>query len=142
MTVVVGYDESQAADRALDVAIDLASHYDEPLVVVYGVAPPGGSSGGEEFRAHEQALEEIGRDVTDHARVRAEAAGVRVRVELVARRPDEALIAVADLHDARMIVVGSHGESALKAALVGSTTYRLLHTSARPVLVVRATPPE
>lgn len=142
MTVVLGYDESEAAGRALEVAIDLASRYDEPLVVVYGVAPPGGGSGGEEFRAHEQALEEIGREVTEHARARAEAAGVRVIAELVARRPDEALIAAADLHDARMIVVGSHGESPLKAALVGSTTYRLLHTSARPVLVVRATPPQ
>lgn len=137
MTVVLGYDESQAAQDALDMAVDLAGRYDEPLVIVYGIAPPGSASGGEEFRAHEQALAEIGRTLTDDARARAEAAGVTTMVELVPLRPDEALIAVADLHDARMIVVGSHGESPLKAALVGSTTYRLLHTSERPVLVVR-----
>lgn len=137
MTVVLGYDESQAAQDALDIAVDLAARYAEPLVIVYGIAPPGAASGGEEFRAHEQALAEIGRQVTEHARERAEAAGITARVELVPLRPDEALIAVADVHDARMIVVGSHGESPLRAALVGSTTYRLIHTSQRPVLVVR-----
>lgn len=137
MTVVLGYDESEAAQDALDMAVDLAGRYDEPLVIVYGIAPPGAASAGEEFRAHEQALADIGREVTDHARERAEAAGVAATVELVPLRPDEALIAVADVHDARVIVVGSHGESPLKAALVGSTTYRLLHTSERPVLVVR-----
>jgi nucleotide-binding universal stress UspA family protein len=50
----------------------------------------------------------------------------------------EALIAVADEHDARLIAVGSYGERPLKSALVGSTPTRLLHLSRRPVLVVRA----
>jgi len=49
----------------------------------------------------------------------------------------EALIAVAEEHDARMIVVGSYGERPLKSALVGSTPTRLLHLAERPVLVVR-----
>jgi nucleotide-binding universal stress UspA family protein len=54
------------------------------------------------------------------------------------RETAEGLIEVADEHDARMIVVGSHGERPLKSALVGSTPTRLLHLSERPVLVVRA----
>ena len=63
-----------------------------------------------------------------------------VEIELVLRElsPAEALIAVADEHDARMIVVGSHGERPLKSALVGSTPTRLLHLAERPVLVDRA----
>jgi nucleotide-binding universal stress UspA family protein len=51
--------------------------------------------------------------------------------------PAQALIAVADERDARMIVVGSHGETRLKSVLVGSTPTKLLHLSLRPVLVVR-----
>ena len=31
-----------------------------------------------------------------------------------------------------MIVVGSHGESPLKGAIVGSTPYKLVHFSRRP----------
>ncbi len=70
----------------------------------------------------------------------ASAARRGVEIELVLRElsPAEALIAVADEHDARMIVVGSHGERPLKSALVGSTPTRLLHLAERPVLVVRA----
>jgi nucleotide-binding universal stress UspA family protein len=136
MTVVLGYDDSAAAQDALDAAMDIAGRYGERLVIVYGVAPPGGYLG-EEFRAHEAAVEELGRSVTDVALERARAAGVDAVVELVHRRPAEALVDAADRHEARMIVVGSHGESALKAALVGSTTYRLLHTATCPVLVVR-----
>jgi nucleotide-binding universal stress UspA family protein len=136
VTFVLGYDESAAAQDALETAIDLARRYDESLVIAYGVTPPGATVG-EEFRAHEQALEEIGREVTATALERASAAGVEAVVELVKDRPAEALVEVADRHDARMIVVGSHGESVLRAAIMGSTTYRLLHISARPVLVVR-----
>ena len=58
-------------------------------------------------------------------------------VELVNEHAYEALITVAKRHDARMIVVGSHGESPLKGTIVGSTAYKLLHFSETPVLVVR-----
>ena len=44
MTVVLGYDESPGADGALRVALDVAARFDEPIVVVYGVAPPGVSA--------------------------------------------------------------------------------------------------
>ena len=135
MTFVLGYDESAASQAALEVAIDMAARYGESLVVVYGVAPPGSGSG-EEYRAHEAALEEIGLRVCSTALHRADEVGVHATAELVPRRPAEALLAVADDHDARMIVVGTHGASALKAALMGATTYRLLHMTGRPVLVV------
>ena len=108
----------------------------EPLVLVYGVAPPGGV--GEEFRAHQDALEELGRAATSHALEQANAAGVRAEVELVHAKPAAALLDVADRRDARMIVVGSYGESALRGVLLGSTTYRVLNQSSRPVLVVRS----
>ena len=63
MSVVLGYDESPGARHALTVAISVATRYDEPLVLVYGSAPPGGA--GEEIAAHRAALEEqgIGADV-------------------------------------------------------------------------------
>jgi nucleotide-binding universal stress UspA family protein len=135
MTFVLGYDESPGAERALEVAIDLASRYGEPLVLVYGVAPPGGV--GEEFRAHMAALEELGRAATAHALERATAAGVAAEVALVHEKPAAALIDVADQRDARMIVVGSYGESPLRGVILGSTTYKVLNQSQRPVLVVR-----
>ena len=135
MTFVLGYDESPGSDRALDVAIDLATRFGEPLVLVYGVAPPGGV--GEEFRSHQAALEAMGRTATEHALERATDAGVAAEVELVHDKPAAALLAVADRRDARMIVVGSYDESALRSVILGSTAYRVLNQADRPVLVVK-----
>ena len=134
MTFILGYDESPGAKRALVVALDLAARYGEPLVLVYGVSPPGGV--GEEFRAHQEALAELGRTATAHAVEQAAAAGVDTEVELVHAKPAQALVDVADRLDARMIVVGTWGESPLRGAILGSTPHRLLQLSTRPVLVV------
>jgi nucleotide-binding universal stress UspA family protein len=135
MTIVVGYDETPGADLALDAAIDLAATYGELLVLVYGVAPPGVV--GEEFAAHMAAVEEIGRAATAHALARATAAGVTAEVALVHEKPAAALLDVADQHDARMIVVGSYGESPIRGFILGSTTYKVLNQAQRPVLVVK-----
>ena len=42
MSIVLGYDESPGSRPALAMAISLATRFDEPLVLVYGVEPPGG----------------------------------------------------------------------------------------------------
>ncbi|WP_193610427.1 universal stress protein [Nocardioides lijunqiniae] len=134
MAVVLGYDESPGADAALTTAINVAARFGEPLVLVYGVAPPGG--GGEEFKAHREALLEIGRTALSHAVERAQAAGVETDIELVDAKPAQALMQVADARDATVIVVGTAGESPLKGAMLGSTPHKLLHLSSRPVLCV------
>ena len=46
--------------------------------------------------------------------------------------------AIALAKDARMVVVASRGEGPIRGALLGSTAYRLVHTSEKPVLVVPA----
>ena len=46
------------------------------------------------------------------------------------------LRSVAAEHDASMIVVGTRGESPLTGMLLGSTAYRLVHSSTIPVLIV------
>lgn len=134
MAVVLGYDESPGADAALATAITVAQRFGEELVLVYGAAPPGGQ--GEEYRAHLAALEELGRTATGHALERATQAGLQARVEVVAAKPAEALVRVADACDATVIVVGTAGESPIRGALLGSTPHKLLHLVTRPVLCV------
>jgi nucleotide-binding universal stress UspA family protein len=43
--------------------------------------------------------------------------------------------------DARVIVVGTRGESPLRGALLGSTPHKLLQLADRPVLVVPTSEP-
>lgn len=134
MTIVLGYDESPGAGHALDVAISVALRLGERLVIVYGAAPPGRE--GDELRAHAAALESIGREAVTHALELATQRGVEADAAIVRAKPAEALLQVADVHDASIIVVGSYGESPLRSALLGSTPHKLLHLSTRPVLVV------
>jgi nucleotide-binding universal stress UspA family protein len=134
--IVVGYDGSACGEAALDAALELGPPLGDEVTVVFGYAPPGIWGG--EIADHEEAIEELGEQVLGKARRQASGRGVEIGEELVAKRGVEALIEVADARDARLIVVGSFGESALKGIILGSTTNKLLHLTDRPVLVVPA----
>lgn len=138
-SIVLGYDRSPGARRALDIAIELAGSFDVPLVLVHGIAPPG--TVGEEADEARVALDELDERIAAPAVAAAEAAGVRVIVDVVDSRPAPALIAAAEEHDALVIVVGTWNESPLRGALLGSVSHKLLQLSARPVLCVPATAP-
>jgi nucleotide-binding universal stress UspA family protein len=132
--IVVGYDGSDRGRVALDRGLDLARELGDGVVIVFGYAPPG--TWGGEIADHEEAIEEFGESVMGEARERAKASGVPCDVALVAKRGVDALLDVADERDARMIIVGSQGETPIKGLILGSTPLKLLHTSHRPVLVV------
>lgn len=134
--IVVGYDGSACGEAALDTALGLAPPLGDEVTVVFGYAPPGLWGG--EIADHEEAIEELGEKVLGKARRQAAALGVEIGERLVPKRGVEALIEAADEGDARLIVVGSFGESALKGIILGSTTNKLLHLTDRPVLVVPA----
>lgn len=134
MSVVLGYDESPGAERALRVALEVATAFGEPLVLVYGAAAPGPT--GEEYRAHREALRQTGRSALAHAVEAADEAGVPSTVEVVDDKPAQALLDAARRHDARVIIVGTWGDSPIRGALLGSTPHKLLHLSPIPVLCV------
>ncbi len=83
-------------------------------------------------------VRQVAERVTAEALERVRAQGVEVEAELLDERPTEALLTLAEKHDARAIVVGSYGESPIRGALLGSVPHKLLHLSERPVLVVPA----
>jgi nucleotide-binding universal stress UspA family protein len=134
--IIVGYDGSACGEAALEAALGIAPALGDEVTVVFGYAPPGIWGG--EIADHEEAVEELGEKVLGKARAQAAARGVEIGEELVPKRAVQALIDVADARDARLIVVGSFGESALKGIILGSTTNKLLHLTDRPVLVVPA----
>jgi nucleotide-binding universal stress UspA family protein len=133
-TIVVGYDGSDCANRALGRALALGGQLGDGVVVVFGYAPPGIWGG--EIAEHEEAIEEHGERLMERAK--AQAGDGAVEVALVPKRPAEALIEVAEQRDARMIVIGTHGDPPLKGIILGSTPHKLLHLTDRPVLVVPA----
>lgn len=133
--IVIGFDGSDSSKSALNQAFDFAKALGDSLVVVFAYAP--GGYGGGEVPEQRKAVEEFGRKVTQQAVDAAKAAKVECRVEMINEHPHQALMTAADKHDARMIVVGSHGESPLKGAIIGATPTKLVQLSETPVLVVR-----
>jgi nucleotide-binding universal stress UspA family protein len=133
--IVIGYDDSDSSKAALSQALDFAKALGDSIVVVFGAAP--GGYGGGEVPEQRKAVEEFGNKVTAEAVETAKSAKIDCTVELINEHPHQALITAAEKHDARMIVVGSHGESPLKGAIIGSTPYKLVQLSEVPVLVVR-----
>lgn len=135
--IVVGFDDSVGAAAALRQAITLAKQMGSALVLVFCTEPPSASAGG--AGDQRDVIASIAEEVLGRANALAQSGGVASRGEVVAGRPVEGLIAVADKVDALMIVVGHHGEGPLRGALLGATANRLLNQAERPVLVVPAT---
>ncbi|MGA8805649.1 MAG: universal stress protein [Solirubrobacterales bacterium] len=134
--IVIGYDGSESSKSALNQAFDFARALGDGLVVVFAYAP--GGYGGGEVPEQRRAVEEFGEKVTKEAVEAAKAAKVDCKVEMINEHPHDALITIGDKHDARMIVVGSHGDHPVVGAIIGATPYKLVQMSDRPVLVVRA----
>jgi nucleotide-binding universal stress UspA family protein len=133
--IVVGYDGRGGSQAALERALDLAGPLGAPLVIVFSYEA---SRLGGEVADLDEAIAAHGSQVLEDALRRASGAGVPVETEQRAQPSAEGLVAAAEEHDAQMLVVGSTGEGPLRGMLIGSTPYKLLHLSERPVLVVRA----
>ena len=133
--IIVGYDSSECSRAALDTAADAAAALGDDLVVVfaYEVSRLGG-----EVSDYAVALQERADEVMAHARHQADAKGVAIEEIVTEEPPAVALLRIGDERDARMLVVGTRGESPLKGALVGAIPHKLLQLADRPVVVVPA----
>jgi len=131
--VIVGYDGSDCAKAALRTALEVGRAYGEKVVIAfaYELNPVAG-----EIHDYHAALKELAEQRVAEGRQVADAEDVDVESVIVERDPANGLVELADARDARVIVVGSRGESPLRGALLGTTPHKLLALSDRPVLVV------
>ena len=131
-TLVVGYDGSEAARKALEYAAGRVNG--GKLFVVTAVVPPPewmGSPGwqqiiDEEHRRGEQLLEDAVEQLPDD---------VNYVTELLEGPAADAIVKVAEARDADAIFVGSRGLGRVRAVL-GSVSHDVLHLADRPVVVV------
>lgn len=135
--IVVAYDGSDHADRALDRAAELASSGAE-LVVVSAAElstlshdPALGTAAADPIEA------EWARENLDKARARLGATGVSVRTVEGHGDPADAVVRQAKDEDADLIVVGTRGLNVAQRALLGSVSTRIVHRAECDVLVVR-----
>jgi nucleotide-binding universal stress UspA family protein len=141
--VVVGFDPSPAAARAMQVAAAEAVAAGVELVVVYVYAWP-------IFYAHLASLpfvadewrpsaEAVALAESAAARLAQAHPGLKVRVSVVVGRAGEQLVAAAQ--PASLLVVGATGAPGLAGVLAGSVTPHVTAHAPCPVMVVRGTRP-
>jgi nucleotide-binding universal stress UspA family protein len=139
--IVVGTDGSPTADVAVAQAGEIAHALGSVIHVVcsYETHLTGGWAGAApvalaELTATEQART-LAEEIVSVARSRLVALDVPVCTHVRPDEPAHALVAVADEHRARMIVVGSQGMNGPRR-LLGSVPNRVSHHAHCPVLIV------
>lgn len=145
--ILVPIDGSKTAGKALEYAVDLAKQTGSTIVLLsvidkslYYGAPtiPSLSSPTHLLENLEDYLRQTAEAYVAEAEGQCRSKGVESKKIVRAGHPVEEIIKAAEDSKADLIVMGSHGKSALGAALLGSITIGLIHRETKfPVLVVR-----
>jgi len=136
--ILVAYDGSAPARRALDFASDLAVPFHSAITLVYAIhvpiAPPEAALAGwgEMLAAEERAGEALVDEAVQTMRKRE----LKLATRIVVGPPAQQLAEAAGAPDVDLVVAGATGKGALARIFLGSVTTRLLHISPKPVLVV------
>jgi len=142
--VLLPTDGSAGARRAEETAIELAEIHDATIHVLYIVDQPTSVSGtGEGVPGLDNlldALEQEGEEATDDVAARAEDRGIETTSAVRRGNPHEDILTYAEEHDIDVIVMGTHGRTGVKRALLGSVTEDVVRHSESPVLTVHRDP--
>lgn len=125
---VVGLDGSAGAARALEWALDLTTAAGGEIIAVH--APGAGANAAVLDRARD-SLQEWCRPIEAH--------GVPYTSRIDAGDPRDILERTAEQEDAALLVVGSRGQSAVRALRVGGVTGYLARHASRSIAVVPPT---
>lgn len=130
--IVVGVDGSDAADAAVDWAIEAARIDGSSILLVHGLTGlPAEIAPSAIDRFVSQAHE-----LVDGLAQRVTEAGVEAETYVDVADPRALLREVADRREARMVVVGTHGDGPVSGVLVGSVVSHVAQQSDHPVVVV------
>jgi nucleotide-binding universal stress UspA family protein len=143
-TIVVGYDGEDAADRALDQAIEQARDHHAKLLVVSVAEMPLNPEGPQNFGSLDDSpppmmplVEPPELDpVFEEARGKIEAAGVKADYFWAAGDPASAIVGAARDRSARLIVLGSPHHNLFSRLLGGDVAAVVKKDAGCDVLVV------
>ena len=144
--ILIPTDGSEAAQKAAMYAVDLAKQLKAAIIVLSIIDKR--SFIGQTVQAKEATMNVI-EPLEDYLREAAEGYvgeiielcnknGVSSKTVITSGHPVEVIVKEAERAKADLIIIGSHGKSALAAAVLGSVTYGVIHKDTKiPVLIVR-----
>ncbi|MBX0304784.1 universal stress protein [Haloarcula salinisoli] len=143
--ILIPTDGSKTANVAVEHAVDLAAKYGATVHALYVVDPDwlAYSLGSEQLDRIRQGnigeMDELEADAAEATGVVADAArekDIEVVEAVRGGTPHKIITTYADSNDIDLVVIGSHGRSGVRRALLGSVTERVLRSTHLPVLVV------
>jgi nucleotide-binding universal stress UspA family protein len=144
--ILVPSDGSKTAEKAAEYAVDLAKQLKASIIALSVIDQR--SFIAQTVSASETARHTI-EPIEDYLREAAEVytgaikklcdkSGVASKISLRTGHPVEEIVKEAKKSKADLIVMGSHGRSALSATVLGSVSYGVIHKDTTiPILVVR-----
>lgn len=148
--ILVALDGSEPADKALDFALDLATHYSANIVLLNVVPPvtmpvvPFSAIDMQSIRlgamgAYSKELKAHHKKVLLEAFKRARKAKPKLKIstKLVEGRPSDKIVETARKGRFNLIVMGSRGLGGIKEFFLGSVSDRVADEATCPVLIVK-----
>jgi nucleotide-binding universal stress UspA family protein len=145
--ILAPVDGSRTAQKALEYALDLAKQLGAPIILLsvidkspfYGeLIIPAKSTSTHLLENLEDYLRQVAEACVARAEQLCKSKKVKSLKIIKEGKPVEEIIKTAKASKADLIVLGSHGKSALRAALLGSVTTGVMYMEKKiPVLVVR-----
>jgi nucleotide-binding universal stress UspA family protein len=138
--IVVGVDESKAAQAALHVAADMARRYQATLILVHVYGPVPRYLGPDLYdtaaaKARTHGMEVLGR-------ISAIIEGVTVETDLLEGPTADALLRAIETHKGDLIIIGSRGLGEMSGLALGSVGHRLIQQAPVPLMIVKKLPKE
>lgn len=148
--ILVPTDGSKTSQKAARYAVDLAKQLKASIIVlsvsdlaslvasISAGAIPSAALSGPELDRIESSLQEAAQKHAEAVKRVCDKHGVQAKTVLTTGHPVNDIVKEAKKSKADLIVMGSHGRSALAAAVLGSVAYGVIHRDMKtPVLVVK-----
>jgi nucleotide-binding universal stress UspA family protein len=146
--VFVPVDGSDAADRAVDLASEIAGRLGAKLTLLHVLRDPGTLRVPEEFRelSRDEHIEVTERDlarsaaneIVAKARQRAHDQGAKdIETAVEIGDPGNTVVEYAARQGVDLIVIGSRGRGDVRGLLFGSVSHKVTHLAECPCLIVK-----
>lgn len=135
--ILVAIDGSQASEKALAAAVDLATHYKADLTALSVAELPEVVAMVDEVDEIRQSTEthfrKIGEAEVEYARSR----GVALRSVVVRGHAADSIVRYAESEGVNLVVIGQHGHSRITRFFLGSTSDRVSEHVPCTVMIVK-----
>ena len=144
--ILVPTDGSRTAQKAAMYAVDLAKQFKASVIILsvidkrsfMGQTVPAGKTSRHVIEPVEDYLRESAEGYAGEIKKLCDKNAVQSKIVITAGHPVENIVKEAVRAKVNLIIMGSHGKSALAAAVLGSITYGVIHKDTKiPVLLVR-----